>query len=158
MSKKEECSAVTFAIAEDEPLESEGMEAFILRSFPQASVLWRGGDGESALDAVHAQTPDVLIVDIEMPVLNGLQLCEILYRENYNGVILINTAYSKFSYAKKAISLKVFDYILKPMDNDELYTVLSACIAEATRRKTERSQKDRHKKMALEVSQYAFSL
>ncbi len=158
MSFEQEDDAVTFAIAEDEPIESEGMAQFIVQSFPQASVIWRREDGESALEAIRNEPPDVLILDIEIPVINGLQVCEILYKEHYDGVILINTAYSKFSYAKRAIALRVFDYMIKPMDTDELYATLQASITEALKRRQERSLESNEKRMAMEVKQYALSL
>lgn len=149
---------VTFAIVEDEWIESQAMERFILSSFPNARVIWRREDGESGLLAVRREQPDILIADIEMPVINGLELCEILYHENYEGVILINTAYSKFSYAKKAIALKVFDYIIKPIDNEELFETLSCCIREAARRKEEKLHQKNMEAMAQGVGQYALSL
>ena len=59
----------TFAIVEDEPIESMAMEQFICRSFQNVRVIWKREDGESALDAVHRERPDILIVDIEMPLI-----------------------------------------------------------------------------------------
>ena len=51
-----------------------------------------------------------------MPVMNGLKLCETLYGQNFEGVMLIHTAYARFAYARKAVALNVFDYILNPID------------------------------------------
>lgn len=151
-------NSVTFGIVEDERIESQAMERFIVSSFPKAKVIWRREDGESGLLAVRRQQPDILIVDIEMPVINGLELCEILYHDNYEGVILINTAYSKFSYAKRAIALKVFDYIIKPIDNEELFETLNSCIREAARRKKEKMHQKDMEALTQGMGQYALSL
>lgn len=126
---------VTFGIAEDEQVESDAMKLFIERTFPDAEVIWQCPNGKRALERTKKDPPDVLIADIEMPVLDGLELCQNLYDSAYEGVILIHTAYDKFAYTRRAIQLKVYDYILKPMEDEELEEVLGKCIEESERRK-----------------------
>lgn len=149
---------VSFGIAEDEPIENMAMCQFIENSFPEAKVLWREEDGERALAAVRKDPPQILIVDIHMPVMDGLSMCEALYRDGYDGVILINTAFDSFAYAKRAITLKAYDYIVKPVDNKELYTVLSNCIAEARRRAISRVQQQSTTQAMRSLGQLAVSL
>ena len=130
----QECT-VTFGIVEDEILESEALIRRIHRYFPGAQILWCKEDGAGALEAIHRHSPDILIVDIEIPIMNGLELCETLDKEQWSGVILINTAYDKFSYAKRAIQFHVFEYIVKPVLEDELRDTLERCITEVQRRR-----------------------
>ncbi len=130
---------VTFGIAEDEQVESDAMKLFIERTFPDAEVIWQCPNGKRALEQTKKEPPDILIADIEMPVLDGLELCQALYDSAYEGVILIHTAYEKFAYTRRAIQLKVYDYILKPMEDEELEEVLGKCIQESERRKKSHS-------------------
>lgn len=148
----------TFGIVEDELIESEAMACFIERTFPQAKVIWRMDDGASGLAAVKRESPDIIIIDIEMPVMNGLELCKHLYDLPFRGVILINTAYDKFSYAKRAISLKAFDYIVKPTNNDDLRDALGRCIEEAESRKSEYKYRQELDDTMQSMRQYAASL
>ncbi|BBH19148.1 hypothetical protein Back11_04930 [Paenibacillus baekrokdamisoli] len=77
-------------------------------------------DGEEALQLIHADPPDILITDIRMPIMDGLQLAK-LVRESYPEIyIIFLTAYSDFEYAKQAIKLGVSDFITKPIHVPEL--------------------------------------
>lgn len=149
---------ISFAIAEDEEIERIAMETFILEHIAAARVIWTCADGAEALRAVEKDPPDILIIDIEMPVMNGLELCEALYQKKYQGVMLIHTAYAKFSYAKQAVSLNVFDYILKPVGITELCDTLQRCVEEHLRRSAARRQKEEMESIVLDVRQYALSL
>lgn len=149
---------ITFGIVEDEILESEALTRRILQYFPQAQILWCKEDGASALEAIHQEQPDILIVDIEMPIMDGLELCRHLYEEQCSSVIIINTAYDKFSYAKRAISFHVFEYIVKPVLGEELRDTLEGCIAEVIRRR-QREQVQNSAVNAVErISRYAVSV
>lgn len=149
---------ITFGIVEDEWIESKAMSCYIERNFPNTRILFQEEDGLSGLSAVRQNPPDILIVDIEMPIMNGLELCEHLYRDQYEGVILINTAYDKFSYAKRAIGLKVFDYMVKPVTNEDLFDCLSRCIDESVRRSSARRHQSELTQSFQNMQQYAFSL
>lgn len=71
------------------------------------------GNGEEALQIIKQKEIDLMIVDIEMPVLNGLDFLRQLQKENINMCSLLLTAYSRFDYAREALSLGVYNYILK---------------------------------------------
>ena len=135
---------IAFAIAEDEAIEREAMQEFISETFENACVIWTAQDGREALEKVEKEAPDILIIDIEMPVMNGLKLCETLYGQNFEGVMLIHTAYARFAYARKAVALNVFDYILKPMEPDALKETLERCMEECLRKSGSQEEKERH--------------
>ncbi|MGZ9235591.1 MAG: response regulator, partial [Anaerolineales bacterium] len=81
-------------------------------------------DGEMALPLLRAAQPDVLITDIKMPFMDGLQLSKIV-RERMPWVkIIILSGHDEFEYAQKAISLGITDYLLKPVTVQNLQTVL----------------------------------
>lgn len=138
---------ITFGIVEDEAIERTAMCLFIEQSFPEACVLWQAGDGRCALEAWRHEPADVLIIDIHMPVMDGLSLCEQLSALNCDSVIVINTAYDSFAYAKRALSLHAFDYIVKPVENAELERILRSSIEEVRRRRAIARRKREHQQL-----------
>ncbi|OPH50430.1 hypothetical protein BC351_07160 [Paenibacillus ferrarius] len=81
-------------------------------------------DGESALEQIRAVSPDIVITDIRMPDMTGLEMIARAeaYRPNTQFIIL--SAYSEFDYARRALQLGVTDYLLKPTKPEELLQVL----------------------------------
>ncbi len=86
-------------------------------------VVGASGNGKEAEQMIRTLRPDLVITDICMPQMDGLELIEALADLPHIRYILIS-AYSKFEYAKKAIKLNVCDYVLKPIDDKELYTAI----------------------------------
>lgn len=148
----------TFGIVENDIISSNAVIHFIDVMFSNASVIWSKTDGISALKAVRQEPPDILILDIKIPGMDGLQLCEHLCQENYNGVILIKTAYNEFSYVRKAIQLNIFDYIVKPVDNEELFDAIDRCIVEAKRRNALNEDMDEIITIVQNIGQSAFEI
>lgn len=93
-------------------------------------VVGEAADGEEAYAGVQLYQPDIILVDIRMPVLDGLGLIKLLAEEHSQIRVIILSAYQDFSYAKKAIQLGVEDYLLKPIDELELEQVLLKIIKE----------------------------
>jgi two-component system response regulator YesN len=97
------------------------------------SVDWRAAgfeyvgdapDGEIAIDAIRRLKPDILLTDIKMPFMDGLELTRIVRCELPDVRILILSGYDDFSYAQKAIRLGVSEYLLKPVGPSELIEAL----------------------------------
>ena len=126
---------VTFAIAEDEAIERESLVVFIRRNLPEAEILWTAEDGLQALQQTADKAPDVLIVDINMPGLDGLSLCEQLIERGFTGSLLINTAYDKFDFARRALKFGAMDFLIKPASNDELLAALKRAAQRAEERR-----------------------
>lgn len=87
-------------------------------------------DGATALEILRKESIDLVISDISMPGLSGLELAEQVMIINPSIKIILISAYDKFEYAKQAVRLGVFDYIEKPIDYDYLKQVLSNVIQE----------------------------
>ena len=77
-------------------------------------------NGLEALDAVHKYQPDLIICDIRMPKMTGLEMLKVLRSEGNQVHVIFLTAYSEFEYAKEALKLYAFDYLLKPFEDGEL--------------------------------------
>lgn len=112
-------------IAEDESLQLAGIANMVLRISNKFEVVAQAQTGVQALELADEHLPDVVITDIQMPQMGGIELIEAL-RDRLPGTqFIIISGYSEFEYAQKAISLGVAAYLLKPVDPDELSDALS---------------------------------
>lgn len=95
-------------------------------------------DGEMALPLIETARPDVLITDIKMPFMDGLQLCKII-RERMPAVkIIILSGHDEFNYAQEAVRLGVTEYLLKPIGVQDLGAVLRKVAGQLDREQEER--------------------
>lgn len=116
-------------IADDEPRIRRGIKRIIDWEKEGFSLVAEAEDGEIALQQAIETKPDLLLLDICMPFFNGLELIEKLRAELNNPIIIIISGHDEFKYAQLALKLKVFDYILKPIDRESLKkTILNAKI------------------------------
>lgn len=93
-------------------------------------------DGELAYPMIIKEKPDILITDIRMPFMDGLELCKLVKKELPNIKILILSGYDEFDYAKEAIRLGVTEYLLKPIFSGKLLEALNG-MSESIRREKE---------------------
>lgn len=81
-------------------------------------------NGKEALEKIEQNEPDVVLTDIRMPYMDGLEMAENI-RQRYPSIkIVIFSGFDEFEYAKKAIKLNVIEYILKPVNVEELTAIL----------------------------------
>lgn len=116
-------------VCEDEPFTREGITALI-SSLSLFSSVWEASDGQEALDYIYdnANIPDVIISDIRMPLMDGLEFCERVRNLSSSTKIIFISAYSDFEYAKKAISIGASEYITKPINQEELVNAVKRAI------------------------------
>ena len=79
-----------------------------------------GLDGREGLAGILKYRPDLVLIDIKMPGLSGLEVIQEAKKQGFSGHFIILTGYSEFEYAKTAISMGVEGYLLKPIDEEEL--------------------------------------
>ncbi|GEM_PF-6280157 len=92
-------------------------------------------DGQEAFDIILGTRPEIIVTDIRMPILDGIELIKKLRNiENYEPTVMIISSYSDFNYARDALKLNVVDYILKPVDQDELIAKINATIPNSAKR------------------------
>ncbi|MHA6533372.1 response regulator [Paenibacillus sp. BAC0078] len=111
-------------LAEDEEDVREGIIAQIDWESYGFEVVDQAENGREAADAIDRLLPDVVVTDIQMPFMNGLQLAEWIRSRHPNTKIIILTGYDEFEYAQKAIKLQIDEYILKPFSSQELIDIL----------------------------------
>ena len=88
------------------------------------TVVGDAENGEDALEKIEALEPDVVLTDIRMPYMDGLTLAEKIRQRYPSMKIVIFSGYDDFDYAKRAIKLNVTEYILKPVNVEELSEIL----------------------------------
>lgn len=91
-------------------------------------VVGEASNGEEGLEAIEKCKPDLIICDIKMPKMSGIEMLTTLREKGDNTPVIFLTAYSDFSYAQQAIRLSASDYLLKPFEDGKLEeTVLRIC-------------------------------
>jgi two-component system, response regulator YesN len=103
-------------IADDEPKIRRGLRSLIGRCGEDFEVVAEAEDGEVAYDKAVELQPDILLVDVRMPIKGGLELIESLGTALPDRIIIIVSGHDEFEYAQAAVKLRVFDYVLKPVD------------------------------------------
>lgn len=111
-------------IVDDEPKLREGLKFFIDWESYGYFVVDTAANGYDALSKYEQHHPDVVIADIRMPGMDGIQLIKALREQDNDLHILILSGYADFDYAKKAITHRADGYMLKPVDEEELISYL----------------------------------
>lgn len=107
-------------------------------------VAGEAANGQEAYQLVPLLKPDVMFVDIRMPVLDGFDLTSLLAEEYPDIVIIIISAYNDFQYARKAIETGVFDYLLKPLEEEEVDRTLRRLLSRLEKKEHEEQVLDLH--------------
>ena len=103
------------------------------RKLMRASISWESinmevvGEAASGIEAINViddMKPDIAFVDISMPFMNGIEFTEVATKRYPDLIIIIMTAFDEFEYARKCVSLPVFEYMLKPIIRSEVQEVL----------------------------------
>ena len=106
-------------VADDEIIERKVLLKTLQKNLEGQCELFQAENGREALEIYEKEKIQIAILDIEMPGINGIQAAEKIREKDKNCCIIFLTAYDEFSYAKKAITVRALDYILKPWDEKE---------------------------------------
>lgn len=126
-------------IADDEMIERMVLRKKLIDNFGDKCEIRVAENGRQVVEKFKQSGADLLILDIEMPGMNGLEAAEEIRRMGSDCSIIFLTAFNEFDYAKKAISVHALEYLLKPCDDKEL--VLSVEEAIRVRKLSEGSSK-----------------
>jgi two-component system response regulator YesN len=137
-------------LVDDEPTIREGLRTLIPWEEIGFRVIDTAANGHEALQKCEILIPDLLIVDIRMPGMNGLELVKNLRRLEHHMHILILSGYDDFEYAKQAISLRIDGYLLKPVDEDELIGYLNQLREQLTKETVRRREEADERKLGME--------
>lgn len=117
-------------LVDDEYYAIEGMKQMLDWEKYDISIVGTASDGTQGLDIIRETGADIVIADIRMHELDGLDMIGILRNEGFKGKIIIISGYQSFEYAKTAIDYKVDKYLTKPLDEEEFETVIGSLVDE----------------------------
>ena len=130
-------------LVDDEIVIREGIRASALWDGPEYTLVGEAPDGEVALPMIRDTNPDILITDIRMPFMDGMELCRIVRSQMPWIGIMILSGYDEFEYARQGIQLGVKEYLLKPITAEELRKALDRVAAQLSEERKTRERSER---------------
>lgn len=127
-------------ICDDEGIVRESLQFMIEKAFGDTCELETARNGRTAIELAESFHPDIILMDIQMPGINGIEAMQEIRKENKNVVFIVLTAYDKFEYTQKSIDIGVLSYLTKPINRD----VLADTLRKAMRQVQERREKTRN--------------
>ncbi len=115
-------------IIDDEPWTREVIKSLADWEGLELEVAGEASDGEYGLELIRLLSPDIILTDVKMPHLNGIELMEILRKEKNNTPVIFISGYDDYTYIRSALKLDALDYLLKPIKQEELNKQLGSCI------------------------------
>ncbi len=143
MGKENANAMYTLLIADDEAHERD-LIRFLLRDSKHILHILEAQNGRDAFEQLSNNHVDILLCDIEMPFLNGIELAKKVKEQNPDIEILFFSGYDDFVYVKAALSLKAVSYILKPVDPAEFDKLLTEIISRLDSKKIEFAKSDQY--------------
>lgn len=111
-------------VADDDEIICQGLARSIDWAAQEIELVGVAYDGEEALALIEREQPDIALLDIYMPFIDGLELCGLLAERFPRVKVLLLTAFKEFTFAERAIRLQVFDYLTKPLEPQKLLDAL----------------------------------
>lgn len=118
-------TSIRVVIVDDHPMVAEGIEA-LLESYDNIDVVGVLTNGQEAVDQVEALAPDVMLLDLNMPILGGLSATEIILERRPETRILILSMHDSPEYITTALNHGARGYVLKDVPTDEIHTAIEA--------------------------------
>ena len=111
-------------LVDDEVMIREGFKQLFDWQAHDCEVVGEAGDGMEALTQIDTLRPDIVIMDINIPIMNGLKVIQLSRIKHPNTAFVIVSGYDDFSYCREALRLQITDYILKPVNYEEFGTCI----------------------------------
>ncbi len=125
-------------IIDDEPWTREVIKTLADWEALGLELAGEASDGEYGLELIRLTAPDIILTDVKMPHLNGIELIDTLRQENNNTPVIFISGYDDYSFIRSALKLDAVDYLLKPIKPEELNNQLSNCVKLLTDRQEDR--------------------
>jgi two-component system, response regulator YesN len=116
--------------ADDEALSRYAFRTLISKNFANIEVVGEAEDGNQAVELFNRLKPDIIVLDIRMPGLSGLEVAKTILKASPSSKILILTAYDNFDYLNESLDIGIRGYIVKPFKKEEIISKLSKVLQE----------------------------
>ncbi len=126
-------------LADDEGIVIDSLKFIIEKEFGDTCSVEYAKTGRSVIELAERYRPDIAIMDIQMPGINGIEAMREIRETNQSVVFIVMSAYDKFDYAKEAIKLGVLEYITKPMERTRIVAALKKAMEQIDRERNKRS-------------------
>lgn len=118
----------TILISDDEIIERNYLRS-VINKFPNKYYLvGEATNGQEIVDMALAQKPNIIIMDISMPLFNGIEAARIIKTKQKNTIIILNSAYAEFEFARQAIDYNLDAYLLKPASEQNILETIDSCL------------------------------
>lgn len=117
-------------VVDDEPRVSAGIKNFLLASDMNITDVETAINGFEAIDYLRMERFDLVLTDIQMGRMSGIELMENIYMEQWNVPVIVISAHEKFDFAKKSLRLGAKDYLVKPVERTELLRVVRKALTQ----------------------------
>ena len=119
---------IRLVIADDHDAIRENIKAFLIK-WPDINIIGEAKDGEAAVEIIKKLSPDIVLLDINMPRLNGIEATRNIIQNNPQTRIVILSAYSDKTFVKAGFKAGISGYVLKSFISDDLIPALHAVMA-----------------------------
>ena len=126
-------------LADDEGIVIDSLRFIIEKEFGRNCEIEFAKTGRSVIELAESFRPDIAIMDIQMPGINGIEAMKEIRQQNKNVIFIVMSAFDKFDYAQEAIKLGVMDYITKPMEKTRIVKVLRQAMEKVDQERSRRS-------------------
>lgn len=126
-------------LADDEGIVIDSLKFIIEKEFGDSCTVEFAKTGRSVIELAESYRPDIAIMDIQMPGINGIEAMREIRATNQKVIFIVMSAYDKFDYAKEAIRLGVLEYITKPMEKTRIVAALKKAMEQIDRERDKRS-------------------
>lgn len=126
-------------LADDEGIVTDSLKFIIEKNFGQSCTVEYASTGRAVIELAEKYQPDIAIMDIHMPGINGIEAMKEIRKTNKTVIFIVMTAFDKFNYAKEAINLGVLEYLTKPVNQSVVIKVLQKAMDIIDTERTKRS-------------------
>ncbi|KGE71699.1 response regulator transcription factor [Spirochaeta lutea] len=136
---------VKIVLVDDEAPVLEGLSVIIRKNFPELSIAATARTGREAVDRILDTRPQIALIDIHMPGMNGLEVIREVRQQFTSCIFILVTAYERFDIARDAFGLGVYSYLLKPVRQNKLVETIESALTviQQQRRKDQRMEDSR---------------
>lgn len=125
-------------LVDDEPIERSTLALIISRCYENIEIVGEASNGREAILKAELLNPDIIIMDIKMPGINGIEAAQVIRAHNRSVKVIIVTAYDYFEYAKESIKIGIDDFLLKPVLKEDVQDSIDKILSKINNEKRQK--------------------